>query len=283
MTRVAEAPYTLKRIEQMLGLGRATVMALVEAGFVQPQRGARNEYRFSFQDVVLLRTAHQLRAAHIPQRRLLQSLKRLKAGLPEEVPLSGLRITAVGNEVAVREADAAWRAGSGQLLFDFEVAPAAGQAGTVSFLERRSEPESAPPAQSPDALFSRAEALEAHDPAAAENLYRQVLARQPGHLRTLLNLGVLLGEAGRHDEAVQHHVQALDRLPDEPLLHFNHALALEDAGRPFDALKAYAACLALAPDFADAHFNAARLHEELGEMKGALRHYSAYRRLQPGG
>ena len=34
-------------------------------GFVTPSRGKRREYRFSFQDVVLLRTAHSLQAAQI--------------------------------------------------------------------------------------------------------------------------------------------------------------------------------------------------------------------------
>ena len=70
---VPDAPYTLKRLEEMLGFGRGVITGLIEAGFVAPSRGARNEYRFTFQDVVLLRTAYQLRAARIPARRVLNS------------------------------------------------------------------------------------------------------------------------------------------------------------------------------------------------------------------
>jgi hypothetical protein len=67
---------------------------LVEAGFVTPARGPRNELRFSFQDVVLLRTAYQLQTVNIPSRKILRSLARLRASLPQELPLTGIRITA---------------------------------------------------------------------------------------------------------------------------------------------------------------------------------------------
>jgi tetratricopeptide (TPR) repeat protein len=277
-----DAPYTLKRLEEMLGLGRGVITGLIEAGFVAPTRGARNEYRFTFQDVVLLRTAYQLRAARIPARRVLNSLKQLKARLPREVPLSGLRISAVGSDVAVREGSTAWNAENGQLLIDFEVA-AVGP-GTVAFLEHAqpaAAAKAAAPADDAEACFARGERLEPADPAGAEAAYRQALTLDAAHVNAALNLGVLLGAQGRHAEALAVYDAALAAAPDEPLLHFNRAIALEDDGRPFDALAAYNACLALAPEFADAHFNAARLHEELGQVQGALRHYSAYRRLQP--
>jgi len=60
------ATHSLKGVRELLGLSAATVSRLVAAGFVTPGRGPRNEYEFSFQDVVLLRTAHRLQAAKIP-------------------------------------------------------------------------------------------------------------------------------------------------------------------------------------------------------------------------
>ena len=91
-------PYTLRGIQQMLGVSRGVVSGLIRAGFVTPARGPRNEYRFSFQDVVLLRTAYALQAAQIAPRKIVRSLQRLAASLPESLPLTGLRITAVGND-----------------------------------------------------------------------------------------------------------------------------------------------------------------------------------------
>lgn len=276
-----EAPYTLRHIEEMLGLPRRAVMGLIDAGFVQPRRGPRKEYRFTFQDVVLLRTAHHLRAAQVPPQRLLRSLKALRAKLPASAPLSGLRIKAIGNEVAVRAGDAHWETGSGQLLMDFEVA--AGQ-GSVTFLEHgRDAAVPLPPSRtgpsSADALFRAAEQIEARDAAAAEQGYRQVLALDATHADATINLSALLCGSGRSGEAAALCRAALQRHGDEPLLHFNLAIALEDLQQPLPAVDHYAACLTLDPRQADAHFNAARLLESLGRRQEALRHYSAYRRL----
>ncbi len=269
----AQGFYTVRSIQEMLGLSRGVITGLVAAGFVTPRRGPRNEYRFSFRDVVLLR------AAQIAPRKILAALRKLKANLPGELPLAGLRITAVGNDVTVRDGRSQWQAESGQLVMDFEVAPAA---GSVSFLKHR--PPSAVPKQAPapDAAswFEQGEGLEASDIAAAEAAYRAALALEPGHPDASLNLGALLWEGKRLDEAVALYDQALRRHPNEALLHFNRALALEDQGRLMEALQSYNTSIGLAPDLADAHYNAARLHEQLGDARKAVRHLSAYRRLQ---
>jgi tetratricopeptide (TPR) repeat protein len=277
-TTAVDAPYTLRSIEEMLGLGRSVIASFISAGFVSPSRGARNEYRFTFQDVVLLRTAHHLKNAKIPPRRLLRSLRQLKAKLPAEMPLTGLRIRAVGNDVAVRNADAQWESDSGQLLMDFEVASSQ---GTVSFLQRAPLADAAAAPRTADDWFRRGEALEDEDSASAETAYREALSAAPDHADAALNLGAMLCEAGRCAEAVALYDQAIARSPAEPLLHFNRAIALEDQHRDREALASYERCLQLAPDLADAHYNAARLHEKLGDKQGALRHYSAYRRLRP--
>lgn len=303
MTAPAPAnTYSIRSIQEMLGLSRGVVTALVASGFVVPSRGSRNEYRFTFQDVVLLRTAVELQAARITPRKILAALRKLRATLPAELPLSGLRITAVGNDVTIRDGLSQWHADSGQMVMDFEVAPVK---GTVAFLQRAAPPSAAPAgigaspahavAASPsararpyaaplredvDAVFSRGEALEASDRRGAEAAYRKVLILDPDHADAYLNLGALLCEGRRCDEAVTLYDEALRRHPEEALLHFNRAIALEDQGRLDEALGSYHASLRLAPDLADAHYNAARLHEQLGDAKKAVRHFSAYRRLQ---
>ena len=292
--RTHASTYTIRSIQEMLGLSRGVISGLVASGFVVPSRGARNEYRFTFQDVVLLRTAVELQAARIPPRKILASLRKLKATLPAELPLTGLRITAVGSDATVRDGRSQWHADSGQLVMDFELAPAK---GTVAFLQRtptteapprpsvsdapgRARPYAAPLRDDAAAVFSRGEALEASDRRGAETAYRQVLALDPDHADAYLNLGALLCEGRRCDEAVRLYDEALRRHPGEALLHFNRAIALEDQGRLDEALASYHASLRLAPDLADAHYNAARLHEQLGDAKKAVRHFSAYRRLQ---
>ncbi len=287
--------YTLREIQAMLGISRSAISSLMAAGFVAPGRGRRHEYRFTFQDVVMLRTAHSLREAKIPGRKILRSLRRLRDTLPSELPLSGLRITAAGKELTVRAGDAQWQVDSGQLLLDFEVRPAG---ASVSFL---SQPQAAPRAATlpraagrndadragksagvadPAYWFERGTELEASNRAAAEAAYRQALDCAPTFADAYLNLGCLLCDAGRCVEAIGLYRKALKHCPAEPLLHFNLAIALDDLGQPAEALACYERCLELSRDFSDAHYNAALLCEKLGHASKAIKHFSAVRRLQ---
>lgn len=253
--------YTLAHIRQMLGMSRAVVLGYVKDGFVAPTRGPRNAYRFAFQDVVLLRTAQSLRDADIPSRRIRASLRRLRSQLPSHLPLTGLRIVAVGDDIAVREGRARMAADSGQLLFDFE---AGGGASLVVRLPRarRREPATTPVER--DAIDE----------------LRAALRTSPEREDLALELGALLHDARRDGEALAALDKAIVRLPRAAALHFNRAIVLEDLGRIDDALDAYERCLAIDPTFADAHWNIARLHEQADHPQQALRHFSAFRRLQ---
>src|ERR1043165_10201853 len=102
--------YSVRDIERVLRLSRSTIRSLIDVGFVTPTRGPRREYRFSFQDMIVLRTARALIQARVSRRRIRSSLEDLKRSLPESVPLSGLSICAVGERVVVREGNARWQA-----------------------------------------------------------------------------------------------------------------------------------------------------------------------------
>jgi DNA-binding transcriptional MerR regulator len=265
--------YTLRRVEELLGLSRRVVAGLVAEGFVKPSRGPRNEFRFSFQDLLVLRTAHELREKQIPPRKIVRALKQLRAKLPNEMPLTGLRLTAVGTDVAVRDRDGLRGAETGQLLFDFEIAP---ERGDVRFLDADADAA----ADDRDEVFAQAESLEPIDGSLAEAAYRRVLELDPQHLHAFINLGALLCEAGRPAEAVTLFDTAIARGLRDPLIHYNRAIALEDRGDARGAIASYLRALELDTGLADAHFNLARLYEEAGDAHRAVRHLASYRRLQ---
>jgi len=274
----AEHHYSLRSLQSLLGVSRSVVTGLVEAGFVNPSRGPRNELRFTFQDVVLLRTAYQLQASNIPSRKIVRSLASLRAKLPRELPLTGLRISAIGQAITVRSGPDQWEADSGQYLLDFEVAPLQ---GAVTFLDSAPE-RSATRRRQGSEWFSLAEQLADSDPLGAEHAYRKALElMSEPYYQAYTNLGVLLVESGRPEEALAVFDKALDHFPADSLLHFNRAVVLEELARDEDAASSYSRCLELAPDCADAHYNLARLSEMRGDKQAALRHYSAYRRLIP--
>jgi len=269
------AVYSLTELQDMLGMSRAVVLGYVKAGFVSPTRGPRNAYRFGFQDVVLLRTAQALKAADIPTRRIRRSLRRLEEQLPRALPLAGLRIRAVGDDVVVRDGTQTVSAETGQLLMDFEVASTG---GTV--LQFRGRSSNASATRDGDDWAARGEALEASDVEGAIAAYRKALASIPDHPDAVRNLGALLHGRRRLAEALALYDMAIARRPDDADLHFNRAIVLEDLGDYPRAIESYERCLAIDVGFADAHWNVGRLYDRAGAARDALRHFSAFRRLR---
>jgi tetratricopeptide (TPR) repeat protein len=265
-----------RELQSMLGISRHVVAGLVAAGFVTPSRGPRKEYRFTFQDVVLLRTALQLRAARIPPRKVTQALSRLRDALPDELPLSGIRVSAVGNDVAVRTGPSQWDAITGQLLLDFEVAEIKGE---VVFLDTAPAPKDL--AHQAEEWYDLGEQLRTSDMDGAERAYRKAIALSPqAFYAAYVDLGALLCEREeRCADALQVFNEALTHFPEDAALHFNRAIAYEDLGQLKDAEQSYRRCLELEPSYADAHHNLAILLEKRGDQQGLVRHFNAYRRL----
>ncbi|HVE49294.1 MAG TPA: tetratricopeptide repeat protein [Casimicrobiaceae bacterium] len=263
--------YTLREVGKLLGLPRSVVTGLIDAGFVAPTRGARREYRFTFQDLVVLRAAQALSDASIPTGRILRSLRKLRAKLPESMPLAGLRIEAQGDVVVVNEGQTRWRPDDGQYLLQFEVTSPAGRLVFIG------PGQSQPPAN--EDWFDRAISLEGRAPEAACDAYRRAIDADPGNRDAYVNLGRLLHERARLGEAVTVYRSALDRFGADATLLFNLGVLHEDLGDPAAAIVNYRGALDVKSDFADAHFNLARLFEARGAQRDALRHWSAFRKL----
>lgn len=275
--------YGVRDVEKLLRLPRSTLRALVSAGFVTPERGPRREWRFSFQDLIVLRTAQALTDANVPARRITRSVKELRRHLPESMPLSGLSISALADQVVVREGGSRWRADSGQYVLEFEGDPAS---GSLSVIERPPEPAPekpipaiARPLHDAQAWFDRGAALERNDSDAAIAAYERAIATDPALLDARINLGRLLHEQGRLAAAEEVYRKALLACGSDAVLLYNLGVLLEDLKRPNEALKAYQAALALDARFADCHYNAGLLYESLGRRREAIQHMARYRAL----
>jgi predicted Zn-dependent protease len=267
--------YGVREVEKLLRLTRSTIRSLIQAGFVVPARGPRGAWQFSFQDLIVLRTAQELSAAKVPKRRITSSMKELRRHLPDAMPLSGLRICAVADRVVVREGSSHWQADSGQYLLSFQGDPASGALSVV---------EAGKPAATPDARqwLEQAAALEREDAQAALLAYERAIALEPALLDAHLNRGCLLHEAGRLAEAERAYRDGLEACGDAPGLFYNLAAVLEDLGHKEQAVRAYKQALDGDPRLADCHYNLALLCESLGRSKEAIRHMAQYRKLQKG-
>src|SRR5882757_182555 len=73
--------YDTNDLKRLFGLSAAAVRTLARAGHLNPVRRA-GRLHYSFQDLIVLRTASALRAANIPAQRINKTLEKLRAALP---------------------------------------------------------------------------------------------------------------------------------------------------------------------------------------------------------
>jgi len=270
--------YTAQDVARLLGLSLAQVRAFARDGFLAPGRGNRGEYRFSFQDLVILRTAKGLVAQRVPARRIRRALKRLRAELPRGRSLAELRIAAEGERIVVSDGQTAWNPESGQMQLDFAVADLATRAAPIARRTARAARHAADEFDA-NGWYELGLELEPTAPLEARDAYRRALELDAHHADAHVNLGRLLHEDGKVPEAERHYRQALREDPRHSTAAFNLGIALEDLDRPGDAIEAYRMAIDADPHLADAHFNLGRLYERTGKKAAALRYLSSYRRL----
>jgi len=259
--------YSTREVAEVLGVSPAQVRAYARSGLLEPERGPRQQYRFSFTDIVLLRTARR-------------ALERLGEQLPAGRPLSAVHISAEGDRVVVRDRDKVWEPETGQVTFDFSVEELASKvepfAPRVAAKHGRMSPTDA------DGWYDLGVDLEAVSVSQACAAYEEALQLDSGHAEAHLNLGRLLHEQGSLGAAEERYRKARDLEPGNALAAYNLGVVLEDRGRLEDAGLAYREALDADPDLAGAHFNLAGLCERSGDVAGAVRHLAAYRRLGAG-
>lgn len=266
--------YSTREVAALIGFPPARVRRFVQRGIVRPHRGKRDEYRFSFQDVALLRTARRLLDAEVPARRVLDALGRLRSRTGEDESLSAVRIYAEGNTVVVREADTLWEPISGQCRLPLarrersaEVRPLAAPA--VSAAQVRFE------ALDSDDWYNLGLDLEEVEPARAPDAYRRAIALDPDNADAHVNLGRLYQIVGDLRRAKRHYQLALDAVADHELAYYN-------LGTVFDELDEYDMALDYyrrAAGIPDAHYNLARIFGLRGDELASLRHLRRYRQL----
>lgn len=270
--------YSTREVADLAGLPESRVRRWARAGLVTPTKDVRGRWRYSFQDLAVLRTAGRLLDADVSVMAVTRALTLLREQLPAGRPLSAMRILVTGRRVIVKDRLAAWEPESGQCALEFDVQSVSAQVAPQ--IAVRSSPATRRKSETAEDLYQTALDLELAGRAeAAREVYEAVLRCDPNLNSARINLGRLLHAAGRPSEAEALYRAALERDPGNALAAFNLGVALEDQDKRDSAADAYRAAIAVDDGYADAHFNLSRLLEAQGDARGALRHLNQFRRL----
>lgn len=114
-----------------------------------------------------------------------------------------------------------------------------------------------------------------------ETLYRATLASNDECALAHNNLGLLLMNKGRDDEAMSHYQRALGIDPRFGDAHYNIGLLLAKSGRDDEALAHYLKALNLDADHAKTYNNLGALAEKKGRPEEAVLHYQKALQIDP--
>ncbi len=270
--------YSTREVAELLGESPARVRSFARARFVSPLKTPGGHYRFSFQDLVMLRAAKGLAEANLDRRRMWRALRALREKLPSDRPLSSVRVLADGDRVLVREKNTAWDPESGQTIMNFAVTELAEK---VAPLVHDSAPLAKAQANTGDEWFDLG--LEFDQVGAREDAcvaYRQALGLDRDHVNARINLGRLLHNDRAYRQAEELYREALGIDPANSIAAFNLGVVLEDQGALQEALETYRHALAVDPSIPDVHYNIARLYEHQGDQQSARHHFSRVRALR---
>jgi tetratricopeptide (TPR) repeat protein len=114
-----------------------------------------------------------------------------------------------------------------------------------------------------------------------EGLWRDVLQKNPTAWMAHNNLGNLLKDAGRLEEARSEYDAAIAVRPDFAMAHSNLGIVCKRQGRLDDAIREYRRAIQSDPDYVAAHFNLGLAFQQRGDLDQAAAEFRKYIAARP--
>ncbi len=111
--------------------------------------------------------------------------------------------------------------------------------------------------------------------------YQKALEINPDYADAHYNLGNILCQKGRVDEAIAHYQKALQINPDDAEVHNNLGLALLQKGNVDEAIAQYQKALEIKPDYAGACYNLGEALFQEGKLDEAVAQYQKALQIKP--
>lgn len=115
----------------------------------------------------------------------------------------------------------------------------------------------------------------------SESLWTRALACTSDNVIAEQDLGEVLHEKGRVDEAIAHFQRALQINPDQASAHSALGLVLLETGRPDESVSHLLRALEISPNFGDAHYNLGNTFMQIGQANEALTHFHRALEINP--
>jgi len=262
--------YSSAEVARILNLTETELRTCLRAALF-PSHTKRRPKRFSFQDLLLLKTTRGLWASKIPVARIRRILELLKRELPADRMLCNVKIYADGRRIVVSDGSVRWQPDSGQFVFNFDALDS-----PTPMIRPRLRGRQERTAQDWMAIGLE---LQQTSPREAEAAYRQAVAMDPRLMAAHINLGYIQQQLGAFDAAQASYQAAIDCGPDEVLGYFYLAALLDERGDRHGATQAYRKVVELQPDSAEAHYHLAKVYEAEGQQTHAIRHFAAAKKL----
>jgi len=262
--------YSRADLLRILRLTARQLASWEKAGLVAAAEG------YSFFDLLQIKKVRDLCAKKVRPAVIRQSLEAMQkqvAGM--ENPLLEAGSFSHRHRVTFRHEGKLLEPIAGQFVFDFS----AEQKGISRTPVMPLRPEPADPDVAE--LFSRGIALEEdpHTQAEAIATYLKVIEREPTHAAAHINIGTLYYNRQDYTLAEKHYRAAIASDSRYALAYFDLGNVLDETGRVQDAVQTYKTALQLAPTYADAHYNLALAFEKIKQPRNALPHWRAYVKL----
>lgn len=269
--------YSTQKVANLVGMAPNQLRHLARRNVLAPHKGPRGEYRFGFQDMVLLRHAKEVLDSGVSPRALVRALAQLKAGAAPASVLSSIRLEAQGGTVVVRSKDRLWEAETGQGCLPLEppAATAADADNVQPMWTYLNEDTGNGDDLSSDEWRQLGVDLEELDVAKAFEAYGRALEADPGNADAHVNIGRLHQLKGNLKNAKRHYKLAVQAAPDHQLAHYNLGTLFDELDEPDLATRFYHS----APKVPDAHYNLARIARRKGDELAYRRHRQNYERL----
>ena len=264
---------------QLTSLTPNQIRHIVRKGLITPQRNARGAFRFSFQDIVVLRRIGILLTESSSMSKVLKHMRALKTRLGPEQVLSGVNLRTVGSHIVVQERNAIWVADDGQVLLNFESEPTDSHGVIEEFRPRNMLRDAIHADESvltSDEWFLIGVELEKVDTEQAIQAYGHAIRIDEENTDAYINLGRLLQLDDKLEDAKLLYERALEIEPENELANFNLGTIFDTLHELDKAIRYYLR----ADKMESAHHNLSRIFELTGDELAARRHLNRARELQ---